>query len=205
MNRKDVKLVSSTVRFKQFRTLEEVHYQHASLDPAQTDMLPVASREIFNGPSAAQVLLYNPEKDAILFNIQFRIGPYIAGEENAWLIECAAGMIDPGEAPEQTAIREAYEETGATVTKIEEIGKYYTSPGGLTEALHVYCGLCDPVEDNQIKGIIEDGEEILTKWIPVADIPNLIAQGAFLHGMTVMAFYWFEKNHARLKKEWAKT
>lgn len=204
MNRNDVKLIETKLCFKQYRTVEEIRYQHASLDPSNTDMLPETSREIFNGASAAQVLLYNPEKDAILFNTQFRIGPYIAGEENPWLIECAAGMIDPGEEPEQTAIREAYEETGATVTKIEKIGRYYTSPGGLTEELHLYCGLCDPIEDNQIKGFVEEGEEILTKWIPVSDIPALIEQGEFLHGMTVLAFYWFEKNYDRLKKEWSK-
>ena len=60
--------------------------------------------------------------------------------EYPWILECAAGIIDPGETPDQVVVREAKEEAGVTVTAIEPIADYFASPGGISEKLYVFCG-----------------------------------------------------------------
>ncbi len=54
------------------------------------------------------------------------------------LLELPAGSIDPGETPEQAAVRELREETGFKPGKLEGLGGFYAAPGYCTEYLHFF-------------------------------------------------------------------
>ncbi|WP_431194229.1 NUDIX domain-containing protein, partial [Pseudomonas viridiflava] len=54
-----------------------------------------------------------------------------------------AGLIDKDEQPEEVAHREAEEEAGLTFSALWPITKYFPSPGGSTEYVHLYLGRCD--------------------------------------------------------------
>ena len=51
------------------------------------------------------------------------------------LIETCAGLLD-NDSPEECIRKEAIEETGYAVGKVEKLFEAYMSPGGVTELLH---------------------------------------------------------------------
>ncbi len=54
------------------------------------------------------------------------------------LLELPAGLVDPGESPEQCAGRELAEETGFTAGTLQPLVTFYSSPGFCTEVLHLF-------------------------------------------------------------------
>jgi ADP-ribose pyrophosphatase len=53
-------------------------------------------------------------------------------------MEIPAGKLDPGESPEQCALRELEEETGYRAGRIEKLGAIWTSPGFTNEIIHLF-------------------------------------------------------------------
>ncbi len=70
-------------------------------------------REVYHRTLAACILLYDPQRDAVILVRQFRLPAYLGGQ-GGWLIEVPAGLLD-GEEPEEAIRREAMEETGYRV------------------------------------------------------------------------------------------
>lgn len=117
---------------------------------------PIARQEIYNGriiqagletfklPSGKQITMevarHIPaaavvpvsDQGEILLVHQFR--PVI----NQWVWEIPAGMVDPGEAPQDCANRELIEETGWKAKKIEPLIPIYTAFGFTDELIHIY-------------------------------------------------------------------
>jgi len=54
------------------------------------------------------------------------------------LWEIPAGKLDPGEKPEDCAIRELEEETSFIAGRIEKVASFYTSPGFSGEMMHLF-------------------------------------------------------------------
>lgn len=53
-------------------------------------------------------------------------------------LELPAGKADPGETPEETAIRELSEETGYTASSVRHLISFYPTCGYSNEHLHIY-------------------------------------------------------------------
>ncbi|WP_340082041.1 NUDIX hydrolase [Terribacillus sp. FSL K6-0262] len=90
-----------------------------------------SKRELIKHPGAVAIIPVTKE-GKIIFVEQYRK----ALEKS--IIEIPAGKLEPGEAPEVTAVRELEEETGYTAKKLKKLGSFYTSPGFADELLHVY-------------------------------------------------------------------
>ncbi|HSB09732.1 MAG TPA: NUDIX hydrolase [Blastocatellia bacterium] len=71
-------------------------------------------------------------------------------------LEIAAGRIEPGDTPEETAARELEEELGFRARDLQKLGEFNVAPGYCEERLFVYLarGL-EPCEQN-----FDDDEEI---------------------------------------------
>ena len=54
------------------------------------------------------------------------------------LLELPAGKLEQGEPPEVCAARELQEETGYTAAHIEPLCRFYSTPGGTDEVLHIF-------------------------------------------------------------------
>jgi ADP-ribose pyrophosphatase len=158
-------------------------------------------REVFFGKSIAVVLLYIPETDEILLNQQFRLGAMMAGVENPFLFECAAGAIDEGETPEAAARREAFEETGCDVLDLEFIGKSYSSPGCMAEEFFLYVGRIAKAESG-IYGHEHEGEEIKTHLLPYKSVLKMLDDGHIANIIPAMVLNWFARHHEQLRKKW---
>ena len=57
------------------------------------------------------------------------------------MLEAPAGKLEPGEEPIGCAARELSEETGFTADELVYMGGYCSSPGYLTEVIHIYLAL----------------------------------------------------------------
>ena len=55
-------------------------------------------------------------------------------------LELPAGMLDPGESPQECAQRELQEETGLKAGSLKPFGGCFSSPGSMTEYIHLYLG-----------------------------------------------------------------
>lgn len=87
-----------------------------------------------SGASAVLPFLGDPASDdpTILLIRQYR---YAA---DGFIYEIPAGRLEPGEPPEECAVRELREETGCTATKMEHLYTMYTTPGFTDEKIHLF-------------------------------------------------------------------
>ena len=116
-------------------------------------------RQVEDHGMAASVLPYDPERGMVTLVRQPRVGPLFAGAD-ALVLEAPAGLTD-GEDPEAAARREAMEETGLRLGKLESLGGFWSTPGATTEKIHLFLaayGAADRVGAGG--GVAHEGEEI---------------------------------------------
>lgn len=77
---------------------------------------------------------------------------------------CPSGKIEPGESPEQAAIREAYEETGATIEIVRRLGAF-TLPN---VAMPAFLARCLTLVD-----LPPSSESTDRKWIDRSELPTV--------------------------------
>lgn len=90
------------------------------------------TREQFDRGQAVAALVYDTKREEYVLTKQFRVGP------EAELVEVVAGMVDAGEEPEASIVREIEEEIGYAVDHLEHLHTFYSSPGGSTEYVKLY-------------------------------------------------------------------
>ncbi len=156
-------------------------------------------RASFLGGDAVTVLPYDPSCESVLMIRQFRHGPYARGDRNPWTLEPAAGRIDPGEAPEDTARRELLEETGVAARVLHLVGRYYPSPAAFSEYLYSYIAIADlSGADGGIGGLESEAEDIMRHVVPLDDAMGLIETGAVNTGPLLTSLAWLALNKSRV-------
>ena len=90
-----------------------------------------ALREVADHPGGVGIVAID-ENDCVLTVKQYR---YVFSRV---MEEIPAGKLEPGEDPDEAALRELREETGATPERILPIGELIVSPGAYGEVLHLY-------------------------------------------------------------------
>ena len=194
-----VNIIEKKEVYKRFHALSEVVIEHESFHGG---MATPIEREVFHSSKAALVVLYIPETDQLLLNEQFRTGAYFSGAENPWLLEIAGGIMDEGEKPEETMIREAFEETGSKVIDYEFIANIYPTPGSIAEEIFFFCARIDPSIKAGIYGEVSEGEEIKTSLYDAADVIQMLDDNKIKNGLAFSALSWFARNHDRIKEKW---
>ena len=97
---------------------------------------------------------------------------------DTYMIEFPAGLIDPKETAEATAIRELIEETGYSGVIEKITAPVYSSPGLTSETVHLARINIDETSQENIdpKPRLEDGEEIETILVPIETLTNFLQQ-----------------------------
>jgi ADP-ribose pyrophosphatase len=163
-------------------------------------MSPVLTRELFERGHAVAVLPYDPLRDEVVLLEQFRIGAI--GDPNPWLREIVAGIIEPGETPEQVARREMREEAGCELLDLEPIHTYYVSPGGTSETVSLFCGHVSAEGVEGLHGLEDEVEDIRVRPASFDEAIRLLQEGEINSAAPIMALQWLAVNRDRLRRQW---
>lgn len=142
-------------------------------------------------PQAAALILENTDTDSLVLVEQFRYSSLSFNQNHGWTIEVIAGLIDAGETPEESVIREAFEETGYRVRQVEKIQLFAPSIGVSTEQVHLFYG----VVRNQDKtgeggGLIDENEDIRVVEWKIKDLFQAMKKGEIYDSKTLICAQW---------------
>jgi ADP-ribose pyrophosphatase len=147
----------------------------------------VAELEIAHHPGGAAVVAVDAEGRVCLLR-QYR---HAAG---GWLQELPAGKLDGGEPALTCARRELEEEAGVRAGRWDKLGEYFSSPGVLTEVIHLYLARdLVPVDARP-----EEHEVFEAHWQPLDEAVGLAAGGHLKDGKSIIGLLWAQ---ARLQAE----
>ena len=134
---------------------------------------------------AAVVLVIDRERDVALLVRQWRAG--LLGTDDPYLLEACAGILDPGETPEETARREAEEEIGVTIGAMRSLGSIMPSAGTLTERMYLY--VAEVAAGDRSKpggGNPHEGENIEVVEVPLAELYDMARKGTLEDAKTLV-------------------
>lgn len=150
-----------------------------------------ATREWIDHPGAAAViplLRAGGNGNRVVLVRQFR---YPIGRET---LEIPAGKMDPGESPEECAIRELAEETGFYSGSLQGIGAFLTTPAFTNEIIHLfYTADLQPRLPGQEGARVheanaDEDEHLSVVVLPVAKVLQMIDEGVIVDAKTIIAF-----------------
>lgn len=194
-----VEIIDKQTPYQGYFRIDAYRLRHRTYDGGWTREI---TREVFERGHAAGVLLYDPDRDAVVLVEQFRAGAHAAGLE-PWLIETVAGIIEPGEAAAEVVRREAVEEAGCQVGTLVPIGTFILSPGGSSETLALFCGRVVSEAAGGVHGLCHEDEDIRPLVLSTDEALARLEAGGIVNASTVIALQWLALNKARLHALWS--
>ena len=186
------KILKKKNLYNGFFKMNEVTLKYKKYDGSWTNKI---KRELFGGAKVSAVLPYDPIKNEIVLIQQFRPGTIEKKFDN-YLYEIVAGIIDPGESPENTAKRECLEETGCEVKKLIPIHGYFPAPGSSESFYYLYLGEIKTFKGERIMGLKSENEDILVKSYKISEVKEKLESNKILNGLTLIALQWFFLNYS---------
>ncbi len=139
-------------------------------------------REVVEHPGAVVIAAIDSD-GRVLFVKQYR---HAVGRE---LLELPAGTLERNEPPQTAARRELKEETGYTARQWELLASFFSSPGILTEEMHVYLasdlaeGTVEPMED----------EDLRVEQVPLSEALKQVGSGEIVDAKSIVGLLLAEK------------
>jgi len=163
-------------------------------------MSPLVRRLNLERGNSVAILVFNRNTNKLILVTQFRYPTHV--NNDSWTIEAIAGMVDPGETPEETARRELQEETGLNISIFEHITTFYPSPGGSSEQIFLYYSEVsgEQAKYNKTGGLIGHGEDIKAIEITLKDALTKIKSGEIVDAKTIIGIYWLENRQLKKQK-----
>ena len=165
------------------------------------DMSPVLTREVFERGNAAAVLPYDPRSDSVLLIRQFLIGAHLSGRPNRPL-QAIAGIVEPGETGRDVAAREAVEEAGCRIGRVERAHAFLPSPGGSSEYVETFVAEANLSDAGGQFGLEEEHEDIRAEVLPAEAAIALLDAGAIEAGPAVVLLSYFARHRDRSRSTW---
>jgi ADP-ribose pyrophosphatase len=139
----------------------------------------LAELEIAHHPGGAAVVALDADGRTCLLH-QYR---HATG---GWLDELPAGKLDGGEPPLECAQRELAEEAGVVARRWDKLGEFYSSPGVLTEVIHLF--LARDLEATDARP--EEHEVFEARWLPFDEAARLAADGHLQDAKSAIGLLW---------------
>ena len=188
--------------YRGFFSVEEHELTYQKFNKTQSD---VVKRSALVSSDAVIVLPYDPINDRVLLIEQFRTGPYVKGDNNPWVLEPIAGIVDKGESPETAGLREAQEEAHLKIDKLKLVARSYPSPGISTEFFHQYIGIVSlPESTNLVSGLESESEDIRSHIFSYKEFSKMILEGEINVGPAILLGLWLSKNRKNLMEEFSR-
>jgi ADP-ribose pyrophosphatase len=131
--------------------------------------------EIVRHPGGAAVVAVDAREQVCLLR-QYR---HAGG---GWLWELPAGKLEPGEAPQATAVRELGEEAGLLAGSWQSLGSTLVTPGFCDEEIHLY--LARELATTRMQP--ERHELIEVHWLPLSDALTQVYNGTIRDAKTML-------------------
>ena len=153
-------------------------YEMISRDSEIKDFESLHGKE----PADAVVLIiHNKDDNKILLNREFRMAP------GTWVYNFPAGLIDPGETPEQAAARELKEETGLHLDTMEDfIPSSYSAVGFSNEKNVCIVGTAS----GEFAKSSSTAEEIEAGWYTRGEVRELLKKEMFAARTQAYCYLW---------------
>jgi ADP-ribose pyrophosphatase len=196
---KTFQIIEKKAVFDGFFKVNQVTFKHTLYRGGWSEPL---EREVFERGNCVAVLLYDPKRDEVVIIEQVRAGALKLGAEQAWLLEIVAGAIEEGETAEDVAYRESIEESGCEVQELIKIMDFFTSPGGTSELLTLFCGKVDTTNVGGIHGLEHEHEDIAVKAVAFNEVCELLENGKLLSAIPIIAVQWLQLNRLSLREKW---
>ena len=138
---------------------------------------------VLDSPSWVNVIATTPDNQLVMVE-QFRHGT------NTVELEIPGGIMDRTDAdPVATGARELREETGYEGRDARLLGEVFPNPAIMSNTCYTVlvtdCVLKHPTQ-------FDSGEDIITRLVPVSDIPKLVATQKIRHSLVLCALYFFD-------------
>lgn len=198
MNEDDVRIHRKETAYSGYLRVETYHLAHRRF---AGDWMPEIRREVLRRGSAVAVLLYDPDRDAVVLIEQFRIGAYVNGR-SPWVTEIVAGLIEPGENPADVARRETREEAGCELLDLIPLYNYLVSPGCMDETVSIFCGRIDSQGVGGHYGLPEEHEDIRVVVKPFDEAWKDLDDGRLDNSIAVIGMLWLKLRREELRRRW---
>ena len=193
---KQIEIINCDIIYQGFFRLETYRVRHSLFAGGWSAVL---ERELFRRGSCVAVLLYDPVLDQVVLIEQFRVGAILQAGPRAWLLEIVAGAIEKGESAEQVAHREAKEEAGCDILRLFKINEFYTTPGGASERITLFCGIVDASAVGGIHGLAHEHEDIRVSTVSSDEAYRKVETGEIESGIPIIAIQWLMLHKDELK------
>lgn len=192
---KQFEVLATEVAYQGFFRLEKYTLRHTLFEGGWSKPL---TRELFRRANCVAVLLYDPVLDQVVIIEQFRVGA-ILQPERSWMLEIVAGAIEEGETAREVAFRESKEEAGCDISELIEISQFYTTPGGASERITLFCGRVDASQVGGVHGLREEDEDILVRAVSFDEVYQLFQRGEIESAIPIIAIQWLFIHRQQLK------
>lgn len=181
--------------------LQRVRFTYSRFDGGRSAPL---TWELWRRGRGVAVLPYDPVADRLALIEQFRL-PALAAGMAPVQVECAAGLVEPGEDPLATAEREIVEETGIRPDRFEPIGQFLLMQGGCDEVMHLFAARAALPDDRAgtLHGLAAEGEDIRVRLLAAEAAFAMLDDGRIENATTALCLMWLRHHRPRLRAAWA--
>lgn len=148
--------------------------------------------EYLDRTDSVGVLVYHKDKELFTWVKQFRIGQATkdGGSGINCTIEPVAGMVDPGQTPDEAAARETFEEVGVQALSLSKIGSFLMCSGISNERMHLYFAEVEGQTLNTKGGLIEEHEDIEVLHWTAAQTHAAFDRGDLANAQSMLVWQW---------------
>ncbi len=182
MSNKRVRNIESTLLSDDYYILKKLNFEYLMANGNWIYKM----REVYDRGDGAGILLYNKKKQTVILTRQFRMPTYQNDNEDGFLVEITAGMLDKDN-PETCIIRETEEEVGYRLKGVKKVYEAYSSPGVMTEKTHFFVGeYTENMKVNEGGGLDSEHEDIEVLEIPFEEAVVMLNNGSIQDTRTIV-------------------
>ena len=183
----DYRIIEKIRIFSEFFKVDRVKLLHDCFHQGPLEVV----RYHLERPQVVAVMVENTEQNSIIMVKQFRYSSTKHSSTRGWTLEIVGGLIDPGESPEQCALRETLEETGYRLPSIEKWTAFHPSLGVSDEYVHLYYGQVtskDRIETGG--GLAHENEDLEVLEMSLVELMAQVESGQLTDSKSVIALLW---------------
>jgi nudix-type nucleoside diphosphatase (YffH/AdpP family) len=182
MQKEKVRIIKEEILSNNWYYLKKYDYEILKKDGSWQKQ----TREVYDRGNGAAILLYNTLKKTIILTRQFRLPTFVNGNNEGYLIEACAGLLDRDK-PEEAIKRETEEETGYRIKDVRKIFEAYMSPGSVSEILHFFIAeYSSSMKVHAGGGVAHEQEDIEVIETAFEQALLMIETGEIKDGKTIM-------------------